>query len=90
MKQSTIYFYDIANHGYETYIEMRQAVTAVGRYAYRFDLIRKGNVIADGMEIYELREMRDIIDNAIKSHERLAIDIDVTEDDSEQEEPDHE
>lgn len=90
MKHVTIRFNDIANHCFETYIEMRQAVTEVGRYAYQFDLIRKGNVIAECLDICELREMRNILENAIKSHERLAIDIDVTEDDSEEEEPDHE
>lgn len=88
MRHFTLCYHTELDHGFDTYIEMRQAVTSNGRYEYRFDLIRDGNVIADCMNIDDLEELRNAIDNAIVTYGQLAHDIEIGEPD--EEDTDHE
>ncbi len=80
MKQETIHYHDMMHNANEAYIEMRQAVTVAGRYAYKFDIIRGGNVIADLLDIDDLIELRDAMDNAIRTYHLLARDIEIPSD----------
>lgn len=89
MRHETIHYHDMMHNANEAYIEMRQAVTVAGRYAYKFDIIREGNVIADLLDIDDLIELRDAMDNAIRTYHLLARDIEIGAPD-EEEEPDHE
>lgn len=80
MRHETIYYRDWQDDAIGPYIEMHQAVTSSGRYAYKFDIIRKGNVIADCLSIDELNELYDSIGVAIDTYDKLACDIEITSD----------
>ena len=80
MRHETLHYHDMMHNANEAYIEMRQAVTVAGRYAYKFDIIREGNVIADLLDIDDLIELRDAMDNAIRTYHQLARDIEIPSD----------